>query len=405
MRKAWQAGAVVTLLLSALSAVPAKAVSSNPTPTCVDSTCTITFSFTGDYYQWSAPATGNYVLEAWGAQGGNAQYNGTINLYGGAGGYAKGTYAATAGQTFYIYVGGQGTSSTDSLSDSLPGGFNGGGNGFNSNLTSMRGAGGGGAADIRIGGNALSNRIIVAGGGGGNTYDTSYGTNTAGVGGGINGTAGLSSHPSLLTTYGGKGGTSSVGGAKGTNCTATYYGTSGSSGLGGNGESNPNRASAGGGGGYFGGGGSGCGFAGGGGSGYVGSLTSTTLTAGDATMTNPAGGTMTGRTGNGFVRITYAYVAPTISLTSAGNATSASKGIGIVLTAAISSSGSVTFYANQKRIAGCINLAASSGNKTCTWKPTGLRGNQIYATLSQSGSVVATSSTLSIAGTKRVGTR
>ena len=122
-------------------------------------------------------------------------------------------------------------------------------------------------------------------------------------------------------------------------------------------------------------------------------------------MPNPTGGTMTGRTGNGFVRIAYTYTAPTISLTSAGNSTSASKGVGIVLTAAINSTGFVTFYANNKRIPKCINLAASSGNKTCTWVPTGVKNAQVYATFSQSGSVVATSTSISFALAKRMGLR
>lgn len=402
MRKVWQTVTAMALLLSCLFTIPAKAVSSNPTPTCVGSNCTIDFAFTGDFFQWTAPSTGNYVIEAWGAQGGNAQYNGTIHLYGGAGGYAKGTYAATAGQIFYIYVGGQGASSSNSTNDYLAGGFNGGGRGFNSNTTSTRGSGGGGGTDIRVSSNGLANRIIVAGGGGGNTYDTMYGTNTAGVGGGSAG--GDGSSVNLGTTYAGKGGTSSAGGARGINCNGNP-GTVGSLGLGGDGETRTAYASSGGGGGYYGGGGSGCQFAGGGGSGYVGSLSSTTLTAGNASMPNPTGGTMTGRTGNGFVRIAYTYTAPTISLTSAGNATSASKGVGIVLTAAINSTGFVTFYANNKRIPKCINLAASSGNKTCTWVPTGVKNAQVYATFSQSGSVVATSTSISFALAKRTGLR
>ena len=402
MRKVWQTVTAMALLLSYLFTIPAKAVSSNPTPTCVGSNCTIDFAFTGDFFQWTAPSTGNYVIEAWGAQGGNAQYNGTIHLYGGAGGYAKGTYAATAGQLFYIYVGGQGASSTNSTNDFLAGGFNGGGRGFNSNTTSTRGSGGGGGTDIRVSSNGLANRIIVAGGGSGNTYDTRWGVNTAGVGGGS--TGGDGSSATQGTTYTGKGGTSSAGGARGQNC-GVFPGTAGSLGLGGDGETSTNHSSSGGGGGYYGGGGSGCQFAGGGGSGYVGSLTSTTLTAGNASMPNPTGGTMTGRTGNGFVRIAYTYTAPTISLTSAGNSTSASKGVGIVLTAAINSTGFVTFYANNKRIPKCINLAASSGNKTCTWVPTGVKNAQVYATFSQSGSVVATSTSISFALAKRMGLR
>ena len=45
----------------------------------------------------------------------------------------------------------------------VPGGWNGGG----ANRSAGNGTPGGGASDIRVGGNALANRIIVAGGGGG----------------------------------------------------------------------------------------------------------------------------------------------------------------------------------------------------------------------------------------------
>ena len=63
----------------------------------------------------------------------------------------------------------------------------------------------------------------------------------------------------------------------------------------------------GGGGGYYGGVVSGGGgyWGPGGGSGYVGGVTNTTLTAGNASMPAPGGGTETGHTGTGYARITY----------------------------------------------------------------------------------------------------
>ena len=402
MRRLVPAGTALFLLLSSLSPTPARAVSGNPISTCTTN-CVITFAYTGDYYQWTAPTTGNFVLEAWGAQGGNAQYNGSIYAYGGAGGYASGTYAATVGQIFYIYVGGQGTSSTNSNNVYLAGGFNGGGSGFNATASVNRGAGGGGGTDIRVTSNALASRIIVAGGGGGGTYDNTVGVHTAGVGGGVNGSDG---HSSIYgTTYAGKAGTQSSGGARGNNCNAPVGAIAGSLGQGGRSESEGGYSSGGGGGGYWGGGGAGCQFAGGGGSGFIGSLTSTTSTAGSSTMPNPAGGTMTGRSGNGFVRITYPYTAPTISLASAGNTITANKGVGIALTANIGVAGLLTFYANGKRIPKCINIVASSANTTCPWNPTGVRSTQVYATLSQNGSVVATSQVMTFALAKRTGLR
>lgn len=391
-----------SLFLTLFSPISSNAVSSNPSPVCAAGTCTVDFPYTGDFYQWSAPTSGSFTLELWGAQGGNAE-NTTPNLtVGGKGGYAKGNLNVTSGQVLYIYVGGQGTSSGTSLSNQLSGGFNGGAVGYNGDNISYRGSGGGGGSDVRTGGSALSNRLIVAGGGAGGEYFTGYGTNYPGAGGGSSGVDGSTSSFGVAQTHNGKGGSQSAGGTGGQNGGTAGTGTLGNGGAGVSGHS---FGSAGGGGGYYGGGGSGAGMGAGGGSGYVGGVTTTTLTSGNATMPNPSGGTMTGNAGNGFVRITYAYSPGTISLTIAGNVNNSSKGIGVTLTAAISASGNVTFYANKKRIAGCINMPASSGNKTCTWKPTGIKNNDVYATLSQSGSVVATSATLNIAGTKRTNFR
>lgn len=93
----------------------------------------------------------------------------SITLGGGNGGYTNGgwspgyggrmvvAFTPTPGQLLYLNVGGNGTGKL--------GGYNGGGNGGDG--ISSSGGGGGGATDIRIGGNTLTNRIVVAGGGGG----------------------------------------------------------------------------------------------------------------------------------------------------------------------------------------------------------------------------------------------
>ena len=83
----------MAILAGLVNSIPAKGVSSNPTPVCSGSNCTISFPFTGDSYQWTAPASGNYTFEVWGAQGGNAGYGGSVITYGGKGGYAKGGMA------------------------------------------------------------------------------------------------------------------------------------------------------------------------------------------------------------------------------------------------------------------------------------------------------------------------
>ena len=91
-----------------------------------------------------------------GAQGGNAAIGGA----GGLGGSATGTLAVTPGQVLNIYVGGQN-------------GYNGGGTGAANGNTVLgqpsasNAPNGGGASDVRVGGTALTDRVIVAGGGGG----------------------------------------------------------------------------------------------------------------------------------------------------------------------------------------------------------------------------------------------
>ncbi|MEY4078995.1 MAG: hypothetical protein RIS80_764, partial [Actinomycetota bacterium] len=68
--------AVVTALAalaSALVATPAQAVSVNPTAVCANGSCTITFDYTGDYYQWTVPAGIRTMwFDVYGAQGGRS---------------------------------------------------------------------------------------------------------------------------------------------------------------------------------------------------------------------------------------------------------------------------------------------------------------------------------------------
>ena len=374
MKRALRVSLALSLLLAVVSPVTATAVSANPTPDCTaGTTCTVTFTYTGDYYSWTAPATLAYTFKVWGAQGGNAQYNGTIYTYGGKGGYSTGIKNLTAGDQIYIYVGGQGTSSTNtavnpsntsgvtSSTQQLAGGWNGGGYGFDGNTTSSRGAGGGGASDIRFGGTALTNRIIVAGAGAGGVYFTSYGTNYPGVGGGDSGTDGYTSTFPTPTSYSGKGGSQSAGGTGGSNGSIS---TAGSLGQGGSPSYAYGYGESGGGGGYYGGGGSGTGMAGGGGSSYIGGVTSASTIAGNATMPDPSGSTTTGRSGHGVVTITYLNApTPTSFTTATATPTNTNSAI----------SYSITFSQNVNTVAnsdfsnagtatGCaFSISASSG--------------------------------------------
>ncbi len=163
MKRFNQLALVLSITASLLALPPiqsAKALSANPAPVCSGANCTITFTFTGDYYTWTVPSGVTSIsTDVRGAQGGG-QPNGTQR---GKGGRVQATMSVTPGTTLYIYVGGAGANAR-SGSVIAAGGWNGGGTGGN---YSTSGGGGGGASDIRVGGTALTDRKIVAGGAGG----------------------------------------------------------------------------------------------------------------------------------------------------------------------------------------------------------------------------------------------
>ena len=218
---------------------------------------TVTFAYTGSIQTYTIPV-GIYTIsiDAKGAQGGIA--GATLgSSAAGKGGRVQGLLAVTPGTVLNIFVGGCGQAGSSSGGT---GGWNGGGTGV-SYASSWSGGGGGGATDIRIGGTALSNRVIVAAGGGGTGYYTA--NRCGGDGGGLIGSVGCTSG----TGVAGGGGTQVTGGGAGT-FSGWTSGVSGGLGVGGNSAASGGYISGGGGGGYFGGGG-GCCSGGGGGSSYT----------------------------------------------------------------------------------------------------------------------------------------
>jgi hypothetical protein len=241
------------------------------------------FNYTGAIQNFTIPVSGTYTIQAWGSQGW------TGSQQGGKGGYAIGTISLNAGQVINIYVGGQGTTASNSIPSGA--GWNGGGNGYAWYNGLNYGGGGGGASDIRIGGTAFSNRILVAGGGGGSNNN---GGAFGGFGGGL---------------IGGNGGSNcfGIGGSQisggNANCGATAL-TIGSLGQGGTG--NTVGWTGGGGGGYYGGAGAGDHSGAGGGSSYIGGVNNGSTIAGNASMPNPIGGSnIIGKNGNGAIRISW----------------------------------------------------------------------------------------------------
>jgi hypothetical protein len=261
--------------------------------------------------------SGIYDLEVWGAQGGNdTSYPTTV--FGGRGGYSKGTVQLKSRTTLYVYVGGSGTGSTSGGRDGS--------------------TGGGGAIDIRLQNGAwndasgLRTRIIVAGGGGGR-HGRNY-ENTAFVGNDGGGTTAPSY--SIRGETSASGATQTSSGSSSNNCGGVAYGSFGYANP--NSQSNVNSK-----GGYNGGargsdvfsnGGAGGGWWGGitvcstssGGSGFVYTssnsqcsassdyyLSNTSIFSGNTNFLSPFGGNELGHRGNGFARITNIRPFPTPS--------------------------------------------------------------------------------------------
>jgi len=186
-------------------------------------------STSSPYSTYTAPGTGTYKLEVWGANGGSYNTTTTTDGKGGTGGYSVGTISLTKGEQLYVYVGGAGSyGTTTTYTETTAGGYNGGGN------AAYRGGTGGGASDIRILGNGLYNRIIVAGGGGGGYYykSSSAYKATGGNGGGTSGAEG-GYYSSSYTAFKGGGATQTAGGTGGTGSSANYNGSDGTFGVGG----------------------------------------------------------------------------------------------------------------------------------------------------------------------------
>lgn len=224
---------------------------------------TFDFDYTGIEQTFTAPVSGTYRLETWGAQGGNA--NETYR--GGYGGYGVGSVFLIENETIYINVGGMGQNGGFEAYALSIGGYNGGGNGQNNEYNNKCTTGGGGATHVsKISGilSSLENYkeqiLIVSGGGGGSFYH--IGANNQwfysmeyGDGGGFIGKTGKSSRGSEGYMYA-SGGLQTGSGSYGAYLSSFGQGASGT------------MEASGGGGGFYGGNSN---FAiGGGGSGYIG---------------------------------------------------------------------------------------------------------------------------------------
>jgi hypothetical protein len=147
---------------------------------------TTCFSYDGTIQTWTVPdGVTSITLEAWGAQGGNSTWSGTVA--GGLGAYVRGTFAVTPGDELKILVGGQGESG------SVGGG---GGGSFVANIGDVPllvAGGGGGASSDQEGVDAVTSQdgtadslgIVLGGSGGAGGNACSLNDNDGGGGGGF----------------------------------------------------------------------------------------------------------------------------------------------------------------------------------------------------------------------------
>lgn len=345
---------------------------------------TLKYDYTGNTQTFTAPADGDYTLEVAGAQGGDHPSTSKENAtsVGGQGGTSKGTIHLKAGETLYIEVGNK------------PYGYNGSYNGSDSGWTGIAADGtyvggsivaGGGATDIRKGGNGIDNRIIVAGGGGGATYYNGKAVNGAAGGGAETGTVAYIAalpynYANIYTTVN-----------KGANQTGHFNFTryeQFSSNMGGGCLSNPysgspygfiyyleaktqNKGFYNGGGGYWGGAfmhGNRVMAGGLGGSGYIGGVT-------DGSMTNG------GNHGNGWAKISYNAK----EIMSQGIVENYFSYTGSVQTFTAPVDGEYTLEVGGAQGGGESDLEGGKGGKS-TGKVTLKKGETIYLYVGQSGS-------------------
>jgi len=275
---------------------------------------TETFNHTGAAQTWIVPAgVTSATFEVQGAQGGGS---------GGLGGRTTATITVTPGESIQINIGGQGSGGT--------GGFNGGAVG------STGGHGGGGASDVRRGGTAPGDRVVIAGGGGGIAgIIASAGGGAGGAGGGVNGSNGSNGNGTTPGSGGGGaiGATGGVGGSP-----EGAAGTTGSGGSGGIGAIGGVGGGGGGGGGLAGGGGGGAGASGSGGGGGGGG---SGFAVAGATSVSTASGV---RSGNGVVTVTYEVGSvgntPNLSVTKTDSPDPVQAGENITYTIDVKNSGS-----------------------------------------------------------------
>ena len=165
----------------------------------------LSFDYTGSEQVFTAPVSGKYKLETWGAQGGSLN----SNYLGGYGAYSTGIVSLSINDKLYINIGGKGAGAT-AQGQTLEGGYNGGGSVEGRNVIHMNASGGGATHISTISGllssleNAKDSILIVSAGGGGARDQANHVSaarwGLGGSGGGVVGVGPISSYGST-TSY------------------------------------------------------------------------------------------------------------------------------------------------------------------------------------------------------------
>ena len=202
-----------------------KGTTGNKTYTANWADTVYTYNYTGDIQTLTAPATGTYYIELYGAKGGDGadgQCSGGDGGTGGKGGYVKASVTLTKGTSYTIYVGGAGSEGQWGYWSSSvgEGGYSDGSNGSKAVYASGGGGGGGGSTRF-LSGSTVYVRANGGGGGGGGA-DGGWYSNTGSIDG--NKTCGGCSYRNMgaAGTKGGSGGGGTSGGSGAANsCNAS----------------------------------------------------------------------------------------------------------------------------------------------------------------------------------------
>ena len=110
--------------------------------------------------------------------------------------------------------------------------------------------------------------------------------------------------------------------------------------------------------------------------------------------TTPTAFTAFGSPQNAYQLVYSLYIAgPETATVTASETLNAAKGITNTLTATTSTTGTVTFFVNAKRIPNCINLIVATNSRTCSWRPAVTGSSRVNVTFKPTtGSPVASNS-------------